>query len=338
MSGQFAVVLRACSDASAQSVAALVGRAFSLKEATCANIVKSTPIVLLDGLDKKEAAAVSLVLRPLEVAGAEMSYIPQDSEELPKIDWPKKPAIFKQQISTLVAAYDMPLNTGGHYYKLLDLLLERMTGDTAAGSAPAAPAPAATDPSASSNRLSSVKEFTGMNLPEVTPFSNEALADPDAGAAAAPSPAAGNDASDVGDRMNELFGEDDEELVPSSNQITNILDKILPDEEPGTGQISTNTDGGIGIRNNGSEASGRNQIISSGTGNFSLFLSKITDSGRREKAVPIIAELAHIEKEEAEKLAKKVIIPVLRSVSQDEAEAAKHRFAEIGVLARIKNS
>ncbi len=357
MSGQYSAVLRSCDGPSVNAVVTLLGRAFSLKEATCANIVQSAPIILIDGLEAKEAAAVSLVLRALEVAGAQMEYIPQDSEDLPKIDWPKKPALFKQKIPSLIASYELPLTAGGNNFNLIDLLLERIGGGAAAGTAAPAPAAAAAPvaESTESNRLSSVKEFTGLNLPEVTPFSNVALSDPEASSSTMP---AANTTDDVGARMNELFGEDDEELVPSSGQITNILDKLLPDEEPGTGHISHNSlatpmttapagapppppaatpQGRVGVSANGSETSGANQIISSGTGNFSLFLSKITDAGRRDKAVPIIAELAHIEKEEAEKLAKKVIIPVLRSVSQDEAEAAKHRFAEIGVLARIKN-
>ena len=344
----YAIVLRSCEAASLNTVTGLLGRAFSLKEATCSNILQSCPIVLVDGLTEEEAAACSLCLRTLEVAGAQLNYIPQDSEDLPKIDWPKKPSIFKQSLPALVRAYDWGLNAGGSEFKLIDLLKARLTGAAADGYAPAPSAGTQqAQQTTASGRLTNVAEFTGANLPEVTPFSNVALSDP----AASPTPAAASKtfeesgSNEIGDRMNELFGmDDDDELVPSSNEVTNILDKILPDEEPGTGTI---TGLGAGPRTsapatgpipNGAEVSGSNQILPSGTGNFSLFLSKIPDAARREKAVPLIAELAKIEKEEAEKLAKKVIIPVLKAVAKEEAEAAKHRFAEIGILARIKNS
>ena len=46
--------------------------------------------------------------------------------------------------------------------------------------------------------------------------------------------------------------------------------------------------------------------------------------------------LAKITPDEAEALSKKVIIPVLKGASQADAEAAKQKFAKIGILARVK--
>ena len=88
---------------------------------------------------------------------------------------------------------------------------------------------------------------------------------------------------------------------------------------------------------NNSGSSSRLNVLPPASG-FSLFLAKIGDEGRREKAVTLIAELSKITKEEAEVLSKKVIIPVLKGASKDEAEAAKQRFAKIGILARIKGA
>ena len=69
---------------------------------------------------------------------------------------------------------------------------------------------------------------------------------------------------------------------------------------------------------------------------FSVFLAKIADESRRQKAVPLIAELAGITTEEADVRSKKVIIPVLKGASKDDAELAKQKFAKIGILARVK--
>ena len=273
MSGLYAVVLRGCEAASLNTVTGLLGRAFSLKEGTCTNILQSCPIILVDGLDENEAAAISLCLRTIEVAGATFELITQESEDLPKIDWPKKPTIFKQSLPALIRAYELPLNLGGSNYNLLDLLKARLNGSGAEGYAPVA-VPGTQQQganSSSSNRLSSVHEFTGANLPEVTPFSNVALSDPDALApvqAAPTAPTASSD--DIGDRMNELFGDDDDELVPSSNHITNILDRILPDEEPGTGTIKPALNPiTTSAPSAGPEVSGANQIPAGGTGDFS---------------------------------------------------------------------
>ncbi|NRA39501.1 MAG: hypothetical protein HRU15_15275, partial [Planctomycetes bacterium] len=188
-----------------------------------------------------------------------------------------------------------------------------------------------------------IQEFTGANLPEVTPFSNMALSD-DQPVSANPSGNVLSEDSDIGNRMDQLFGDDDDEIAPSSKNITSVLDRILPDEKQGTGTITRNSPAAIAPiaappprMPPPGEISGSNQILPSGTGNFSLFLSKIPDENRRKNAIPLLIELAKITEEDAEKLAKKVIIPVLKGVSQEEAESAKHRFAEIGVLARIKN-
>ncbi len=120
-------------------------------------------------------------------------------------------------------------------------------------------------------------------------------------------------------RLNELFP--DEEgggFLPGKEDITNILNRILPDEQPSAG----------------SSGSGRSAVAAGG--GFSVFLAKIADEDRRKKASVLIAELGKMPPEEAETLSKKMIIPVLKGVSKEEAEAAKAQFGKIGILARVK--
>ncbi|MCX8039950.1 MAG: hypothetical protein N3B15_05190, partial [Planctomycetota bacterium] len=69
---------------------------------------------------------------------------------------------------------------------------------------------------------------------------------------------------------------------------------------------------------------------------YSLFIAKVIDEERRQKAAALIAEIAKITPAEADALTRKMIIQVLRGVSREEAEAAKAQFAKIGILARIK--
>jgi ribosomal protein L7/L12 len=71
-------------------------------------------------------------------------------------------------------------------------------------------------------------------------------------------------------------------------------------------------------------------------GGYSVFLAKITDDNRRTKVVALLEELAKLSHDDADALSKKVIIPVLRGVRKEDAEAAKQRFAKIGILARVK--
>ncbi|MFW5830363.1 MAG: hypothetical protein ACOCXA_08905 [Planctomycetota bacterium] len=306
-----------------------MSKAFSLKDATCATILESTPIILIDQLNAEAAGAMFLALDGLRQAGAVMELRCTEIGDLPKIEWPKAPLVFKQSIDSYV---EMTKHTGpcphcGQPVRVLDLThrhLEGGGGDTDLYQPqeievrkPETSANEAPTPSSSGRRQpptkAGAKQFTGQPMPEITPFSNPVLPSQESS-----STETGHE-GDVGTRIDELFPEDDA-IIPDTSDITNILDRLLPDEhrsEMNTGSSSF-------------------QAVAHANGGYSVFLSKITDETRRQEAVPLLAELAGISSDDAEKLSKKVIIPVLRGVTQEEAEAAKQRFAHIKVLARVK--
>lgn len=324
MAATYSLILRACPEGSRDPVAQLLGRAFSLKDSTCVSIASSTPIVLLTELSKDEAAALCLVMVGLEQKGATVELTVEDVSELPKIDWPKRPLVFKRDITEFAGDFAaMALNIPGanRSYTLLELLLVRLDPQSR--------------PTGQTGRAST--EFKGAHLPEVTPFSNQVLSTPTPtpvpAHTQAPRPPAASantgDSSDAVSRLNELFPEEDGGFMPNNDDITSILDRLLPDEEKGVAQT------GSGPVGQGS-SSGRMATVSSVPAGFSVFLAKIADEARRAKAVPILAELSGLSNEEADALSKKVIIPVVKGVTKEEAEAAKQRFAKIGILARVK--
>ena len=263
----------------------------------------------------------------------------EPTDDLPKIDWPKRPPVFKRDLSEWVTDFrlEVPLPNGTPA-PLLALLTGLLTGSPSASSsgtyAPQAAAALSDIGAMTGTRPSVAREFTGSTLSEITPFSNVALpsgASVGHGSGTRPPIKTGASSGDTMSRLNELFPDDgDSAFVPDKNDITSILNRLLPDEEGSSSGLAP-ADG------NSSESSGRLNAQHTTTGH-SLFLAKIGDEGRREKAVPLIAELAKITKEEAEALSKKVIIPVLKGATKEEAEAAKQRFAKIGILARIKGA
>jgi hypothetical protein len=323
MSSDYALILRACPESHRESAAAFIGRMFSLKEHTCQQIVQSCPIALLAGLGREEAAAVHLLVHALAVTGATVEVSAAPVGELPKIDWPRRPQLFKRELGEWITDLQVPVPLpGGAKSRVIDLLLAAID-----------PKPAGTP-------------YTGSALPEVTPFSTPALprgetprplttrtplpAPPQPAESrppttrtplpAPPQPQAGTGGSDDPmSRLNELFPEEEGGFMPGKEDITNILNRILPDEEAG-GQPGT---GG----------SGRKAAVSGG---FSVFLAKIADEDKRKKAAQLIVDIAKLPADEAEALSKKMIIPVLKGVSKEEAEAAKAQFGKIGILARIK--
>lgn len=368
----YAAVLQSVPDATRDAVVSALARAFGIKEETSATVIASTPIILIDGLTLEEAAAMQLMLAAITRAGATID-IGEVSGELPKLDWPNRPLIYKREIADYPADYTITL--GG--YKLIDMLVMRLTGeDPGSGRRPsvtssfvnAAPStgPLTAPPATASQPITSHTPspdtsgsnraaFTGAELGEITPFSNSVLGDPGSGTQSI----AATNAPDLASRMDELFGDEtganpaQSAPQPSAQPETSVgsmLDQILPDDEAvnvGGSGASPALSGGF------TQPSGAAPIVSPGTGafksaaangtnggggGFSVFLAKIADPNRRDKAVPLLVELSGITEDEAKDLAKKVIIPVLRGVSKDQAEAAKHRFAEIGVLARVRNA
>lgn len=320
MSSDYTLILRACPDSHRESAAGFIGKLFSLKEHTCQQIVSSCPIVLLAGLGREEAAAIHLLAHGLSAVGAQVEISANVQGDLPKIDWPRRPQVLKRELTEWVVDLQAQVPVpGGGLARIIDLLVAAIEGRPATRS-----------------------EYKGSHLPEVTPFATPALPQPEtrplttrtpvpiAPAQRTPLPPppqpAGGDAGgdDPMARLNELFPEEEGGgFMPGKDDITNILNKILPDE-----------DGVSGGAPGGSSGSGRR--ATEGSGGFSVFLAKIADEDRRKKAAALIAEVGKIAADEAEALSKKMIIPVLRGVSKEEAEAAKAQFGRIGILARVK--
>lgn len=339
----FTFILRGCPDTAKTSVAQLLGKAFSLKDSTCVSIADSAPIVLLPELTREEAAVMQVVLSGFSRLGATVEFSTSVPDELPKIDWPRRPQVFKREIADHLADFQLSVPVPGGQATLLSLVVGAFLGISPGEPQQAAPTSAPAAPS-------KANEFRGIQLPEITPFGGVAALPPaptktPPGSKALPN--AGNSASasasndEALSRLNELFPEDESSgFLPNNQDITSILNKLLPDEEGG-GSAAPAPGGGTGTGTNGT--SGRRTAVSSNLGSgghavlgHAVFLAKIADEGRRQKAVPLIAELAKITTDEAEVLSKKVIIPVLKGATQADAESAKQRFAKIGILARVK--
>ena len=333
MATPYTFILRDCPAPAKAAVAQFLGKAFSLKDSTCASIADSAPIILLPDLTPDEAAAMHLALSGLARLGAVTELVTGVGDDLPKIDWPRRPQVFKRDVADHVT--DLALMVPGlHGQTSLLMLISQAAGISGTG-AQRQPERAGTDPGISPAHVSKAAEFRGIQLPEITPFGGAPTLPPMQMPSGKPPTAslsqrppveksAPSD-DDALARLNELFPEDESSgFLPNNSDISSILDKLLPDEE---GSSSAHTP---------SSGSSNRMSATGGTTGHSVFLAKIADEGRRLKAADLIAEMAKITKEEADALSKKVIIPVLKGATKEEAEAAKARFAKIGILARIK--
>ena len=345
----FTFILRACPDAAKPAIAQLLAKAFSLKDSTCASIADSAPIILLPDLTLDEAAALRLTLSGFTRIGAVVDFTADASDELPKIDWPRRPQVFKRDIADYVADFQLEVPTGNGRQSLLSLLIKVFPGASEHSSAepmilaPASPATTSLYPTPMTAPAPAPRspggEFRGIQLPEITPFGGVAALPPSPPArppttSSQKLSSANGTKDETLSRLNELFPDEESSgFVPNNQDITSILNKLLPDEEGSSATIPASGTSGrrTAVGGGGSTGSGGHPVQG-----WAVFLAKIADEGRRQKAVPLIAELAKITPEEADALSKKVIIPVLKGADQAAAEAAKQKFAKIGILARVK--
>ena len=327
----------------------VAGEAFSLKDSTCASIADSAPIILLPDLSLEEAAALHLNLSGFTRIGAVVEFTSDASDELPKIDWPRRPQVFKRDIADYVADLQLEVPTGHGRQSLIRLLIQIFPGafDQSGAEpvilAPASPATTSLHPtpivSPASGTRSQSNEFRGIQLPEITPFSSVSALQPSTPprhqtTTTLRSSSANENKDETLSRLNELFPDEESSgFVPNNQDITSILNKLLPDEEGGTATTPASAGSSRRTAIGSSSSTGSGSHPAQG---WAVFLAKIADEGRRQKAVPLIAELAKITPEEADALSKKVIIPVLKGADQAAAEAAKQKFAKIGILARVK--
>jgi hypothetical protein len=98
-------------------------------------------------------------------------------------------------------------------------------------------------------------------------------------------------------------------------------------KKPVTRQLKKPT-GGVAPAAAGSPAAG-------GGGNFTVFLSPPKGAEKKQAAAEIIAEIQGIDMNSAVALAGKMIVPVVKGVSESEAQGVRDRFKDAGLSCRI---
>lgn len=110
--------------------------------------------------------------------------------------------------------------------------------------------------------------------------------------------------------------------------------KAMPAAKPVTKQIKKPVTGGVGP----AAASGKKPAApaaAAGGGNFTVFLSPPKGADKKQAAAEIIAEIQGIDLNSALALAGKMIVPVVKGVSEDEAGVIRDRFKDAGLSCRI---
>ncbi|MBZ0136242.1 MAG: hypothetical protein K8I27_07710 [Planctomycetes bacterium] len=100
-------------------------------------------------------------------------------------------------------------------------------------------------------------------------------------------------------------------------------------KQPITKQIKKPATGGVGP----AAASGKKPAAAAG--NFTVFLSPPKGADKKQAAAEIIADIQGIDMNSAVALAGKMIVPVVKGVSENEAQSVRDRFKDAGLSCRI---
>lgn len=101
-----------------------------------------------------------------------------------------------------------------------------------------------------------------------------------------------------------------------------------PLKKPATGQVGP-------AAKPAAAASGKKPAAAEGAGAFTVFLSPPKGADKKQAAAEIIADLQGIDMNSALALAGKMIVPVVKGVSEEEAQSVRDRFKDAGLSCRI---
>lgn len=350
--GDFSLIVVEVESARIADAAKAFGRAFNLDETIATQICKSAPIIFAQKLGKAEVKAITPVLGELSKNGMEFRVTARVAGKLPKVNWPVRPTFTAggaPAVSGLAFEWDnnafvCPGCGESFLFRRLGKL-QLAEAPVAVGSngaaAEAAPAPAraaapqpvrasvaaASDAGFAESALPAPRavgvegvaplagEGESLDLPEAidelkmaeNPVAEEPLL-PDAEPLPAPEPLEDLPGSDGG------FAAEAEPLAPTEPE-------PLPEPEP--------------VAEPEAAAPVEEEAPAEAGELYNVFLSKITDTSKRDKAAELIAKVKGCSTGEAKELTTRLVIPLAKNVSKTKAEDILNQFKKLKIFGRM---
>jgi ribosomal protein L7/L12 len=119
----------------------------------------------------------------------------------------------------------------------------------------------------------------------------------------------------------------EEEIPEPAGHLTNALDATLKEVQPAPSsgpesEVITDTTAE-------SSPAPTDAVL------FNVFVPEVRDPQRREEAIQLLAEIRGVPIDEARKLAQRLMIPVARDVTKEQAEEILSRFRKIRAFGRM---
>ncbi len=334
--GEFSLIITDVDKSRLDQASKDFAAAFSLDEAIAIQIVKSAPIIFAQKLSKGEVKAITSKLTELSTKGLEFRVTARVAQKIPKVNWPVRPqftAAGSAGPNGLAFEWDnnafvCPTCGETFLFRRLGKLKLVEPPPEPKGAAPtptpmpvaamtpkAAPALAAVDELGFADSATEVPmegqlegveggepiiEPEPLDIPETL----EEVSSFDAGPAASAEPPAAEDGSA------EIRPPDETATPEVGGEFSTAVDEAAPAPvveaaAPPVGEL------------------------------YNVFLSKITETSKRDKAAELISKIKGCSQQEAKDLTTRLVIPLAKNVGKAQAEEILNQFKRLKIFGRM---
>jgi hypothetical protein len=310
--GEFRVVLNGVRSDAVPAVARELTKLFPLDLPNATNIAKNAPIILLDKLTSAQARSVGTYAVRLKALGAEVQITSQPVGKLQVLRWPLLPDVAKRPGNQIICP-----NCG--------VRLQMKVVPAESGPVPT-PAQAPKEDAAAEVRPAAAQEAAAEPEPELP----EVMASPEAPAEekapppqeTAPPPAA-----------------EPEPEEPEDDEV--ILEPVDEEEEPAAEEAPVEVSGEEVILEEPEEEEEEQPPAEPGApvggeGNCRVTLVGKIRGKKKRKAAELMAYYQGISEDEALSQLGRTVVTVAKELTEEQAEACKEQFSEIGVKVNVK--
>jgi hypothetical protein len=332
--GEFSLIVTEVDPNSLQEAARKFAEAFSLDETIAQQICKSAPIIFAQKLTKAEVKAITGTLTDLSSLGMDFRVTARVAGRLPKVNWPVRPQFTAGGSAAapgLAFEWD---HTAFVCPGCGETFLFRRLGKLQLSEPPAAPAPAAA-PAAPTVHRTTVQE-----PPPQLQLAEEQSAPPQLEGVEGVQPLAGEGESlDLPESVEQVTLDAEAVEAPPEEVPAEEAAAVAEPEEQG--EFSAAVEEAPAEEVPAEEAPAEEEAAEeeaappAGVDLYNVFLSKITDSSKRDKAAELIAKIKKCPTNEAKELTARLVIPLAKNVTKEKAEDILNQFKKLKIFGRM---
>lgn len=328
--GEFSLIITGADKAKLDGAVREFAAAFSLDETIAGQIVKSAPIIFAQKLTKSEVKAVTPKLTELSGHGLEFRVTARVAQKLPKVNWPSRPQFTAAGSGSAVGLAFEWDNNAFVCANCGETYVFKRAGQLKLVDAPAASAPAPAPAAAAAPAPRPAPR------PAPAPVEEVSLADD----AQPIEEAAPIENIDLPDAVEEINLSDSDIASPAESPATPLdLEESASGVNGGSGNIQPPDETAQGDEFDTEAAPAEAPVeepAAVATGElYNVFLSKITETSKRDKAAELIAKVKKCSTSEAKELTTRLVIPLAKNVPKEHAEDILNQFKKLKIFGRM---